>query len=44
MFVERRLKSDDDFPRPLKLGRRIRFFDLEAIEKYERSRVITASK
>jgi hypothetical protein len=39
MFVERLLKSDPNMPRPVKLGARIRFFDLDAIERYERSKI-----
>ena len=39
MFIERRLKSDPTFPRPVKFGDRIRFFALDAIEDYERSRI-----
>ena len=37
MWLERRLKEDEDFPRPTKFGR-LRFFRLEAIEDYERRR------
>jgi predicted DNA-binding transcriptional regulator AlpA len=39
MFIERLLKSDPTFPRPVKFSRRVRFFDLDAIEAYERSRI-----
>jgi predicted DNA-binding transcriptional regulator AlpA len=39
MFVERLLASDPKFPRPVKLGSRVRFFALDEIEAYERSRV-----
>lgn len=39
MFIERLLKSDPTMPRPVKLGTRYRFFDLAAIERYERSRI-----
>jgi hypothetical protein len=39
MFIERRLKDDPAMPRPMKLGLRIRFFDLNAIENYERSQI-----
>jgi predicted DNA-binding transcriptional regulator AlpA len=39
MFVERRLKTDPNFPRPVKLGSRVRFFALDAIEAYERSKI-----
>jgi predicted DNA-binding transcriptional regulator AlpA len=38
MWVERRLKNDADFPRPIKIGR-LRFWDLDQLEAYERSRV-----
>jgi predicted DNA-binding transcriptional regulator AlpA len=38
MFVERRLREDEHFPQPIKLGRR-RFFDEELIEEYERAAV-----
>jgi predicted DNA-binding transcriptional regulator AlpA len=38
MFIERRLK-DPKFPQPIKLGGRIRFFALDQIEAYERSRI-----
>jgi predicted DNA-binding transcriptional regulator AlpA len=40
MFIERRLESDPNFPRPLKLGQRIRFYDLYAIERYERTKIV----
>jgi predicted DNA-binding transcriptional regulator AlpA len=36
MFIERRLASDPDFPRPIKLGGRKRLFALDQVEKYER--------
>jgi predicted DNA-binding transcriptional regulator AlpA len=39
MFIERRMKSDPKFPRPVKLGGRVRLFDLNQIEAYERSRI-----
>ncbi len=40
MFVERRLKSDPEMPRPLRFENgRLRFFDLDAIEQYERSKI-----
>ena len=43
MFIERRLESDPNFPRPLKLGQRIRFYDLADIECWERTRIVAAS-
>jgi hypothetical protein len=43
MFIERRLKSDPGFPRPRKFDDgRIRFFDLDEIENYERSKITAA--
>jgi predicted DNA-binding transcriptional regulator AlpA len=43
MLIERRLKSDPDFPRPRKFeGGRTRFFDIEEIERYERSKITAA--
>jgi predicted DNA-binding transcriptional regulator AlpA len=36
MTIERRIKTDADFPKPFKLGGRLRFFDLDEIERYER--------
>jgi hypothetical protein len=42
MFIERLLKSDPAMPRPVKFGARIRFFDLDLIEHYERSRIHTS--
>jgi predicted DNA-binding transcriptional regulator AlpA len=38
MWVERRLQFDPDFPKPIKIGR-LRFWDLDALEAYEQSRV-----
>jgi hypothetical protein len=35
MWIDRMLKRDADFPRPLYIGR-FRYWDLDAIEKYER--------
>ena len=44
MFIERRLAGDPRFPRPVKLGGRLRFFPLDEIEEYERACVVdTAS-
>jgi predicted DNA-binding transcriptional regulator AlpA len=43
MFIERRLLQDPNFPRPLKLGRRIRFYDLGDIERWERTRVMAVA-
>jgi len=37
MWVERKLKNDPRFPKPIKLGGRWRFFDLDEIEAYERA-------
>jgi len=38
MWIERRLKSDPTFPRPVKLGGSgLRMFDLEQIEVWERA-------
>jgi predicted DNA-binding transcriptional regulator AlpA len=42
MFVERRLKSDPTFPKPMKLDGRVRLFALDAIEAYERSKINVA--
>lgn len=40
MFVERKLKSDPKFPKPMRPGgSRIRFFDEGEIEQYERQSV-----
>jgi hypothetical protein len=37
MFIQRRIKSDPLMPRPKRFGgSRIRFFDIEEIEAYER--------
>jgi predicted DNA-binding transcriptional regulator AlpA len=36
MFIERRLKSDPTFPRPVKFGGRLRLWDLDEVEAYER--------
>jgi hypothetical protein len=35
MWVERKLASDDRFPKPRKFGR-LRFWDLQELENYER--------
>ena len=40
MLIVRRIQDDPSMPRPIKLSKRVNFFDLEEIEKYERSRVI----
>ena len=37
MFIERRLRSDDAFPVPLRFTRSIRKFRLDEIEAYERT-------
>jgi predicted DNA-binding transcriptional regulator AlpA len=38
MWIERRLKGDPEFPRPVKLGSSLlRMFDLDEIETYERA-------
>jgi hypothetical protein len=42
MFIERRLMSDPTFPKPVKLGGRLRLWDVDQIEVYER-RFITAA-
>jgi predicted DNA-binding transcriptional regulator AlpA len=39
MFICRLLQSDPNFPRPMKLSGRLRFFDVAAIEDYERSKI-----
>jgi hypothetical protein len=36
MWVERKLKSDPDFPRPVTFGSSFRFFRFDEIEAYER--------
>jgi hypothetical protein len=43
MFIERRIVSDPDFPRPIKFGGRKRFFSLDQVEKYERKFVTSGS-
>ena len=35
MWIERRLQADPSFPKPRKIGR-LRFWDLDEIEAYER--------
>jgi predicted DNA-binding transcriptional regulator AlpA len=42
MWVQRRLQFDPDFPKPIKIGR-LRFWDLDALEAYEQSRVAEAT-
>jgi hypothetical protein len=42
MWVERRLHFDPEFPKPIKIGR-LRFWDLDALEAYEQSRVAEAT-
>jgi hypothetical protein len=37
MFIERRLKNDPRMPRPMKFTQRLRLFDLDQIEAYERA-------
>jgi hypothetical protein len=40
MFVERKLKSDPSFPKPMRLsGARLRLFDEDDVERYERASV-----
>jgi len=39
MWLERKLKHDPKFPRPRRIGR-LRFFELEALEGYERSLLV----
>jgi predicted DNA-binding transcriptional regulator AlpA len=34
MFIERRLKGDPDFPRPIKIGN-LRFWNLRSVQAYE---------
>jgi len=41
MWIERRLKTDARFPHPQKFGR-LRFWDLDKIETYERACAGTA--
>jgi hypothetical protein len=41
MWVERRLKFDADFPRPIKMGR-LRFWDLDLLEAWERRRIASS--
>jgi len=44
MFIERRLQADPSFPKPMRFpGGRLRLFDEEAIEKYERAAVSKGS-
>ena len=40
MFIERLLKTDPKMPRWVKFAERIRFFDIDEIEAYERSKVV----
>ena len=42
MTVERRMDADPNFPRPILLGpmARVRLWDEEQIEKYERASVV----
>jgi predicted DNA-binding transcriptional regulator AlpA len=35
MWIERRLKDDPDFPRPVKFGR-LRFWDEDELDSYDR--------
>jgi predicted DNA-binding transcriptional regulator AlpA len=45
MFIERRLKDDPKFPKPVRFrGTRIRLVDEEEIEKYERDAVVAGVK
>jgi predicted DNA-binding transcriptional regulator AlpA len=37
MFIERKLRTDPNFPQPMRLCGRLRLFDEDAIEAYERS-------
>jgi hypothetical protein len=39
MTIERKLRSDPNFPKAMRLGR-IRLFRLEDIESYERSKIV----
>jgi predicted DNA-binding transcriptional regulator AlpA len=41
MWIERRLKSDPQFPKPRKFGR-LRFWRIDQIEAYERTRAVVA--
>ena len=43
MFIERLLKTDPKMPRWVKFAERIRFFDIDEIEAYERSEVVAAA-
>ena len=40
MLIERRLKSDPRFPRPMQFGKRWRLWPLDEVEAYERSLVV----
>jgi hypothetical protein len=42
MWVERRLKDDPSFPRPIFFGR-LRFFDLSEIERWEQAQILKSS-
>ena len=44
MFIERRLASDPTFPKPVKLGGRLRLWDVDQVEAYERQFVSAAAK
>jgi predicted DNA-binding transcriptional regulator AlpA len=43
MFIERRLKNDPAFPRPVYMGR-IRFWKLSELERWEAAQAIRKSK
>lgn len=43
MWLVRLLKNDPDFPRPVWFGK-MRFFEVAALEAYERSRVAAGGK
>jgi predicted DNA-binding transcriptional regulator AlpA len=43
MWIERRLKRDPTFPRPVKLGgSSLRMFDLDQLEQWERACAVAA--
>jgi len=43
MWIERRLKRDHTFPRPVKLGgSSLRMFDLDQLEQWERACAVAA--
>ena len=44
MFIERRLAGDPGFPQPIKLGGRMRLWDVDEVEAYERRFIASAGE